>query len=61
MSVAQAISLWPQLEAVGLRLGSPAVSANAPDPSGWLAQFMSQVSLLVISKVPAHSCGGAYL
>jgi hypothetical protein len=35
---AQAAALWPQLEATGLRLGSPAPAV--PD-DGWLAQFMA--------------------
>ncbi|THJ64973.1 hypothetical protein E8P82_13365 [Arthrobacter echini] len=39
MSVDQAISLWPQLQATGLRLGSPAtVSPSSP----WLADFMKK-------------------
>ncbi|MEO1497878.1 MAG: glycosyl hydrolase [Planctomycetota bacterium] len=38
MSVEEALALWPQLEATGLRLGSPA-AANANN--GWLAAFMA--------------------
>lgn len=39
MSVDQAISLWPQLQDTGLRLGSPAtVSPSSP----WLADFMKK-------------------
>jgi RNA polymerase sigma factor (sigma-70 family) len=41
MSPAQALSLWPQLMATGMRLGSPAVAADAAAPGGWLDQFMS--------------------
>jgi RNA polymerase sigma factor (sigma-70 family) len=41
MTVAQALSLWPQLEATGMTLGSPAVSANGATPGSWLDQFMS--------------------
>ena len=41
MSPAQALSLWPQLMATGLRLGSPAVAAGGATPGGWLDQFMS--------------------
>jgi RNA polymerase sigma factor (sigma-70 family) len=41
MSVSQALSLWPQLEATGLRLGSPAVAYGGDTPGGWLDQFMS--------------------
>ena len=62
ISVAQAIQLWPKLEAAGLRLGAPAVSSNAQVPSSWLGQFMSQVSLRVrffALKVLAQICGAA--
>jgi hypothetical protein len=40
MSVSQALSLWPRLEATGMRLGSPAVAGGADTPGGWLDQFM---------------------
>lgn len=39
MSVDQAISLWPKLQATGLRLGSP---ATASPGSAWLADFMAK-------------------
>ena len=41
MSVEQALDLWPQLEATGLRLGSPAVAVGAADPGGWLDRFLA--------------------
>ena len=41
MTPAQALSLWPQLMATGMRLGSPAVAGDAVTPGGWLDQFMS--------------------
>ncbi len=41
MSPQQALSLWPQLMATGLTLGSPAVSSGAATPGGWLDQFMA--------------------
>jgi len=41
MTVDQALSLWPQLMATGSTLGSPAVSAGAATPGGWLDRFMS--------------------
>jgi Glycosyl hydrolase catalytic core len=41
MSVAQALSLWPQLMATGMTLGSPAVASGAATPGGWLDQFMA--------------------
>jgi RNA polymerase sigma factor (sigma-70 family) len=40
MTVSQALSLWPQLMATGMSLGSPAVAVNAATPGGWLDQFM---------------------
>ena len=39
MSVDQAISLWPQLQKTGLRLGSPA-AVNPTSP--WLSDFMAK-------------------
>jgi hypothetical protein len=41
MTVAQALDLWPQLEATGLPIGSPAVAYGGDTPGGWLDQFMS--------------------
>jgi hypothetical protein len=41
MSVERALELWPQLQATGLRLGSPAVAINAAQAGGWLDRFMS--------------------
>jgi hypothetical protein len=48
MTVEDAVALWPRLEALGMRLGSPAMSSNAPDPTShvlgddsWLARFMA--------------------
>jgi hypothetical protein len=41
LSAAQALDLWPQLMATGLRLGSPAPATGAATPGGWLDQFMS--------------------
>ena len=40
MPVSQALALWPRLMATHLKLGSPAVAANAATPGGWLDQFM---------------------
>ncbi len=41
MTAAQALSLWPQLEATGMTLGSPAVAADGNVAGSWLDQFMS--------------------
>lgn len=38
LSVAQALELWPELMATGLRLGSPAPA----EPDGWLPEFMAE-------------------
>ena len=38
MSVAEAIALWPKLEATGLRLGSPGTTTGAK----WLDEFMDE-------------------
>ncbi len=43
MLLQTAVSLWYQLQATGLPLGSPAVASNAATPGSWLDQFMSQV------------------
>jgi len=41
MTVAQALADWPQLEATGMLLGSPAVQDDAATPGSWLDQFMA--------------------
>ena len=41
MSVEQALDLWPQLQATGLRLGSPAPAVNAAEAGGWLDRFLA--------------------
>lgn len=43
MSVDEAIALWPQLEEIGLPLGSPA--ATHPD-KGWMVEFMQKADSL---------------
>ncbi|HEX2226270.1 MAG TPA: glycoside hydrolase family protein [Candidatus Binatia bacterium] len=40
MTVEEALNLWPQLMATGLRLGSPAPAANPSLPGSWLERFM---------------------
>jgi hypothetical protein len=40
MSVAQALRLWPRLEATGMQLGTPTVSYGTNSTTGWLGQFM---------------------
>lgn len=41
MSVDRALELWPELEATGLRLGSPAVAWGADQQGEWLDRFMT--------------------
>ena len=41
LSPTAALDLWPQLQATGRRLGSPAVASGGADPGGWLDQFMT--------------------
>ncbi|WP_189223100.1 sigma-70 family RNA polymerase sigma factor [Saccharothrix coeruleofusca] len=41
MTVEQALDLWPQLQATGMRLGSPAVAHSGDKPGGWLDRFLS--------------------
>jgi Glycosyl hydrolase catalytic core len=40
MTVDQALRLWPQLMATGMRLSSPAVAYGGDTPGGWLDQFL---------------------
>jgi hypothetical protein len=41
MTVDQALALWPDLQATGMRLGSPAVAYGGDTPGGWLDRFMT--------------------
>lgn len=41
MTVEQALDLWPQLQATGMRLGSPAVAHSGDRAGGWLDRFMA--------------------
>jgi hypothetical protein len=40
LTVAQALALWPKLEATGMLLGSPAISYGTNKTTSWLGQFM---------------------
>jgi RNA polymerase sigma factor (sigma-70 family) len=62
MTVAQALDLWPQLEATGMTLGSPAVSANAATPGGWLDQFMAGAKArgYRVNFIAVHWYGGDF-
>lgn len=54
LSVADALSAWPDLLATGLRVGAPAVSDGGR--GGWLYPFMSQADAagLRVDFVPVH-------
>lgn len=41
MTIEQALDLWPQLMATGMRLGSPAPAGNPSSPGSWLERFMN--------------------
>jgi Glycosyl hydrolase catalytic core len=43
MTVEEALNLWPQLQATGIRLGSPAPSREAALAGGWLDRFMQGI------------------
>jgi len=62
MTVAQALSLWPQLEATGMTLGSPAVSFDAATPGGWLDQFMTGAKArgYRVNFITVHWYGGDF-
>jgi Glycosyl hydrolase catalytic core len=63
MSVQQALDLWPQLEATGMTLGSPAVASGAATPGGWLDQFMSGAKArgYRVDFITVHWYGGDFV
>jgi hypothetical protein len=44
MTYQEALTAWPQLQATGMRLGSPAVGFKSDQKSGWLYNFMQGVT-----------------
>ncbi len=62
MTAAQALTLWPQLVATGMRLGSPAVAANAQVAGGWLDTFMTgaKTQNLRVDFICLHWYGGNF-
>jgi hypothetical protein len=62
MSVSQALSLWPQLQATGMRLGAPAVAYGGDTPGGWLDQFISGAAAQNsrVDFIPLHWYGGDF-
>jgi hypothetical protein len=62
MSVATALSLWPKLQATGLRLGAPAVAYGGNTAGGWLDQFMTGAAAkgYRVDFIPLHWYGGDF-
>jgi hypothetical protein len=62
MTVSQALSLWPQLMATGMKLGSPAVATGAAAPGGWLDRFMAGAKNrgYRVSFITVHWYGGDF-
>jgi len=62
LSVEQALNLWPKLMATGMTLGSPAVSAGAATPGGWLDQFMQGAKArgYRVNFITVHWYGGNF-
>jgi hypothetical protein len=62
MTPERALDLWPQLEATGLRLGSPAPAVGGADPGGWLDRFLSGARQrgLRVDFVALHWYGGDF-
>lgn len=58
MTVDEAIELWPQLESLGVPLGSPAVVGFN---NSWLAEFMEKADALGlrVDFITVHSYGGS--
>ena len=62
LSPAQALALWPQLVATGMRLGSPAPSHGAATDGGWLETFMQGAAQqqLEVDFICLHWYGGDF-
>jgi hypothetical protein len=62
MTVEQALDLWPQLQATGMRLGAPAVAYGGNTPGGWLDRFMTGARQrnLRVDFIPLHWYGSDF-
>ncbi|MBU2666002.1 ricin-type beta-trefoil lectin domain protein [Actinoplanes bogorensis] len=62
MTVEQALDLWPQLQATGMRLGAPAVAFGGDTPGGWLDRFMTGAKArgLRVDFIPLHWYGSDF-
>ena len=62
MTVAEALALWPQLQATGMRLGSPAPTASGVLPGKWLDAFVQGIRAqgLRLDFICVHYYSGRY-
>lgn len=62
MTVAQALSLWPELMATNMQLGSPAVASGGATPGGWLDRFMkgAEQSHFRVNFIAVHWYGADF-
>jgi RNA polymerase sigma factor (sigma-70 family) len=62
MSVEDALAAWPQLQATGMRLVSPAVAFGGDTAGGWLDRFMSgaQAKGLRVDAIALHWYGSDF-
>lgn len=62
MSVERALSLWPQLQGTGMRLGAPAVAFGGDQAGGWLDRFMSGAAAQGrrVDFIPLHWYGSDF-
>jgi putative glycosyl hydrolase len=62
MTVPDALRLWPQLMATGMRLGSPAVATDASGSGSWLDRFMrgARSRHYRVSFITLHWYGGNF-
>ncbi|WP_033288849.1 glycoside hydrolase family protein [Amycolatopsis jejuensis] len=62
MSPDQALGLWPKLQSTGMRLGAPAVAANADKAGSWLDTFMRGAASrkYKVDFIPVHWYGGDF-
>jgi Glycosyl hydrolase catalytic core len=62
LTVEQALALWPQLQATGMRLVSPAVAAGGATPGGWLDRFMTGAAAkgYRVDAIALHWYGGDF-
>ncbi|HEV7655131.1 MAG TPA: glycoside hydrolase family protein [Mycobacteriales bacterium] len=62
LSVDTALSLWPTLQATGMRLGAPAVAYGGDTAGGWLDRFMTGAAAkgYRVDFIPLHWYGGDF-